>query len=241
MRKYGVIGNPIKQSFSPGYFAKKFEKQGITDARYDAYLVHEISQIITLVRQENLSGFNVTMPHKETIIAHLDQLDEAARQVGAVNTVKVVDGKLCGYNTDAVGFRKSLKGLVPRGVVTALVFGTGGSSRAVRYALQQLGVLHSSVSRGAGAEYTYADITEEVIAEHRFIINTTPLGMSTLEDQCLAIPYQALSSTHVAYDLVYNPSETLFLAKAKKQGAHTKNGLQMLELQADASWEIWNT
>lgn len=240
MRKYGVIGNPVEHSFSPKYFAQKFEKLDIQDAVYETYAVEDIVSIRQLVTDESLSGFNVTIPHKESILAYLDEITEAARQIGAVNTVKVEDGKLIGYNTDFLGFRKSLKGLVPRGVVTALIFGTGGSSKAVKFALQQMGVLHSSVSRGKDAEYTYSDIATEEIAEHRILINTTPLGMSPKEDKCVDIPYDAITSRHTVYDLVYTPHKTLFLEQSEKQGARIKNGLQMLEIQADESWNIWN-
>lgn len=240
MRKYGVIGNPIEHSFSPDYFAKKFEIFGISDASYAAFLVEDVSTIKNLVKKEGLSGFNVTIPHKESIVPYLDELTEAARQIGAVNTVRIEGEKLIGHNTDYIGFRKSLKGLVPRGVVTALIFGTGGSSKAVKYAFQQMGILHSSVSRGKNAEYTYADISAEEIEDHRILINTTPLGMNPLEGKCVDIPYDDITNRHTVYDLVYTPAKTLFLEQAEKQGARIKNGLQMLEIQADEAWKIWN-
>ena len=241
MKKYGVIGFPIKQSFSPQYFANKFEKLGIIDCTYDAYEVESLSDLKKFASKNNLSGFNVTMPHKQAIIPHLDGISEAAVKINAVNTVTVREGKLYGDNTDHYGFTQSICGLMRAGKTKALIFGTGGSSLAVRYALNQMGVSYAMVSRERGADFTYDNLTEEDIRVNTLLINTTPLGMMPNTEACVAIPYQGIGEHHICYDLVYTPEETLFLKKANEEGATIKSGLQMLELQADKSWEIWNT
>jgi len=241
MRKFGLIGYPLHISFAPSYFKNKYEKLAVKDATYELFPMKDIADVIEVIKNENLVGFNVTVPHKTSILPYLDEISEEAKQIGAVNTVKVVQGKLIGYNTDHIGFRKSLKGIRPKGVVAALIFGTGGSSKAVKYALQQLGILYSSVSRGNDAEYTYASLSQEDIEEHDILINTTPLGMEPKVDECVDIQYDSIGETHLVYDLVYHPEESVFLQKSKKRGAKIKNGLQMLELQADEAWDIWNT
>ncbi len=240
-RRFAVIGKPVKHSFSPSYFSKKFEALELTDCEYSALEVEDIADIRRIAMDENLVGFNVTIPHKQTILAYLDSVSEAAKVIGAVNTVTVKNGKLHGDNTDYIGFRKSLQPLISSLVTKALIFGTGGSSAAVRYALNQMGVLHASVSRGNFADYTYYELTLADIAEHKLLINTTPLGMSPYVDTSVPIDYTAIGKKHICYDLIYTPAETQFLRLAKENGATAKNGLQMLEIQADASWDIWNT
>ena len=241
MRKFAVVGFPVKHSFSPAYFEDKFRKEAIADASYSAIEVADISDIKQVVKTHNLAGFNVTIPHKQTILPFLDSMSEAANVIGAVNTVTVRDGKLHGDNTDYIGFRKSIRSLLRGGFQSALIFGTGGSSAAVKYALNQLGVLYSSVSRGKDGDYSYLDLDEETMRENSLLINTTPLGMSPKLDECVNIPYEFLTKRHLCIDLIYTPAETLFLQKASGQGARVKNGLEMLQIQADEAWKIWNS
>ena len=241
MRKFAVVGCPVKHSFSPAYFEDKFGKESIADASYSAIEVADISDIKQVVKTHNLAGFNVTIPHKQTILPFLDSMSEAAKVIGAVNTVTVRDGKLHGDNTDYIGFRKSIRSLLRGGFQSALIFGTGGSSAAVKYALNQLGVLYSSVSRGKDGDYSYLDLDEETLRENSLLINTTPLGMSPKLDECVNIPYEFLTKRHLCIDLIYTPAETLFLQKASGQGARVKNGLEMLHIQADEAWKIWNS
>ena len=241
MNKYGVIGFPVKHSFSPVYFARKFSLLGITDCEYAAYELSKITDIKELIARENLVGFNVTIPHKQTIIPYLDHISEAAATIKAVNTVTVKNGKWYGDNTDHIGFSSSVNGLILSDETNALIFGIGGSSLAVRYALDQMGVLHKSVSRDAAGDYNYSDITPSIIKKHRLLINTTPLGMFPNVAASVAIPYEAIGKEHLCYDLVYTPDETKFLSEAKANGARIKNGLEMLEIQADMAWEIWKS
>lgn len=241
MKKYGVIGFPVKHSFSPAYFTKKFSLLGITDCEYAAYELSNIADIKKLIARENLAGFNVTIPHKQTIIPYLDHISEAAATINAVNTITVKNGKWYGDNTDHIGFSNSVKGLLPSDKTKALIFGTGGSSLAVRYALNQLDILYKSVSRGPAGDYTYDEITPSIIEEHRLLINTTPLGMYPSVAESVAIPYEAIGDKHLCYDLVYTPEETKFLGRAKTKGGRIKNGLEMLEIQADKAWDIWKS
>ncbi len=240
MRNFAVIGFPVKHSFSPDYFKEKFIQESIKDATYTAIEVADISDIKQVVKTHNLAGFNVTIPHKQTILPYLEGMSEAARVMGAVNTVTVRDGALYGDNTDYIGFRKSVRSLLRSGFQSALIFGTGGSSVAVKFALEQLGVLYSTVSRGKHADYTYTDIDEEVLGENNLLINTTPLGMDPKIDECIDIPYEFIHKRHICVDLIYNPEETLFLLKASERGDRVKSGLEMLQIQADESWKTWN-
>lgn len=240
MRHYGVIGLPVKHSFSPAYFATKFEKLGIEDCVYTAYELTDIARLKNLLYLEKLVGFNVTIPFKQTIIPYLDYLSEAAAKINAVNTVTVRDGKLYGDNTDFMGFDRSIRRLITSRYAKALIFGTGGSSLAVKYALSQMGLHFASVSRGNNAEFSYETLTPEDIAQHHILINTTPLGMNPQIAGAVPIAFDAIGTQHLCYDLVYTPSETVFLSKAKANGAVIKNGLEMLEIQADKSWDIWS-
>lgn len=242
MRQFGLIGYPLGHSFSKGYFAEKFAREGIEDASYDNFELSDIAQFPTLVQsQPNLVGLNVTIPYKQAVIPYLGELDAAAQQIGAVNTIKFTNGRLLGYNTDYVGFRDSLKPLLKPNHTKALILGTGGSSKAVEYALGLLGIQHRYVSREPkDGQLSYGQLTETLMQEYTLIINTTPLGMHPNVDACPDIPYHHLTPKHLLYDLVYNPAETQFLAKGRAVGADTKNGLQMLGLQAEAAWGIWN-
>jgi shikimate dehydrogenase len=242
MRHFGLIGFPLSHSFSKGYFAAKFEKEGITDAVYDTYPIPEIGEFPNLTQKiEGLVGLNVTIPYKEQVIPFLDELHPAAAAMGAVNTILFKNGKSKGFNTDVYGFQKSLEPLLKAHHTHALVLGTGGASKAVVYALNELGISWKYVSRtGNETQLSYQDLTPEIIAQHTLIINTSPVGMYPNVSDCPEIPYDAIGSQHLLYDLVYNPAETLFLTKGKAQGAEIKNGLEMLHLQAERAWEIWS-
>lgn len=238
-RQYGLIGYPLSHSFSPGYFAEKFANEDIVDAHYDLYPLEQISEVQKLL-DGSLSGINVTIPYKEQVIPYLDVLDEEAAAIGAVNTIKFDRGLVKGYNTDVYGFEQSLLGACDGHLpAKALILGTGGAAKAVQYTLSKHKVEFLSVSRTSG-DITYDKLTSEMIAKHRLIVNTTPLGMYPKDDTCPDIDYKSITDKHVLYDLVYNPTQTLFLKQGYDQGAKTKNGLDMLKLQAERSWQIWN-
>lgn len=253
--KYGLFGKNIGYSFSRNYFKHKFDKEGIA-AGYVNFDVPDIEGLQAVLDDASASGYNVTIPYKEEIIPLLDRLDKHAKNIGAVNTVKrEKDGTLTGYNTDFIGFRDSLlerfgsslfrgfgtDSYVPKGH-KALVLGTGGASKAVLYAFEQLGVACQLVSRKRSPKtITYDDLDEYLLQEHTFLVNCTPLGTYPDIEASPDIPYTYLDITHVAYDLIYNPSETTFLRLAAGQDATPINGLRMLELQAEAAWTIWNS
>lgn len=246
MKKYGLIGNPIGHSFSKAYFTEKFRKEGITDVVYENYPIKDISEFEGLfLNDPNLFGLNVTIPYKEQILNYLDALSEDARAIGAVNTVCLCrkKGKFArvGHNTDIPGFRKSLEENLEASPRNALVLGTGGSSKAVRYVLEQMGIAFDLVSSsGKLGALNYEDLDFSLVSASKLIINTTPLGMAPLSGQCPNIPYKALSEEHLLFDLIYNPAETVFMKKGKEQGARVVNGYDMLVYQAEASWAIWN-
>jgi len=189
-----------------------------------------------------LEGLNVTIPYKGEVIPYLNKLDEAAETIGAVNTIKLIEGKLYGYNTDVIGFKNSLKSLLQKHHTKAIILGTGGAAKAVKYVFTKMGIAFISVSRSTKENaITYANIDETILKNYYIIVNTTPLGTFPNVEEYPNIPYKHLTEKHLLYDLVYNPAETLFLKKGKEKGATIKNGLQMLKLQAEASWEIWNS
>ena len=245
MKKYGLLGYPLGHSFSRNYFNQKFEAERI-DAEYLNFEIPEIKEIKNVIKENpELNGLNVTIPYKEQVIPYLDDLDEDARLIGAVNVIKFSKGlfgkvKLKGYNSDIIGFKQSIEPLLKEHHRKALILGTGGASKAVFQGLKQLGVASTFVSRKA-KEYciTYEEITPKVIEQYTVIVNTTPLGMYPNVNACPDIPYDLLTSDHLLYDLLYNPDETLFMRKGKEKGAVVKNGLEMLLLQAFAAWEIW--
>lgn len=238
--KYGLIGYPLSHSFSPDYFMSKFEKEGIS-AHYTTYPLSDISQFSELIQQNTFRGLNVTIPYKEAVIDYLDSLDEIAAEIGAVNTIKWTDAGLIGYNTDVIGFRASLMGLLGEAslVQQALVLGDGGAAKAVYYVLKSLGIPFLRVSRSKG-DISYDDLDQSVMNTSNLIINTTPLGMYPNVDEAPNIPYKWLNEKYFLYDLVYNPEKTLFLTQGINMGCATKNGHDMLILQADAAWHIWN-
>lgn len=244
MKLYGLIGFPLGHSFSAKFFTEKFAAEGI-DAEYRNFELPDVGMLMELTAEyPELEGFNVTIPYKKQILPYLTELSPQARAIGAVNTVKVChdpDGNvtaLIGHNTDAPAFARTVAPLLPVEALSALVLGTGGASCAVCNALEALGVGYTRVSRSAGL--TYKALTPEIIDGNMLIVNTTPLGMSPDTDSCPNVDYSALTPRHVCYDLVYNPAETLFLRKAAARGATTKNGLEMLHLQALLAWQFWN-
>jgi len=241
--KFGLIGYPLSHSFSKEYFTDKFNSLGFTDFSYDHFSLIHIEEVRHLLQADFL-GFNITIPYKEKIIPFIAQMDPMAREIGAVNTIVNTGGHAWkGFNTDASGFKVSLLhwfGSSPF-PANALVLGTGGASKAVVYVLQQLGIPVSLVSRRHSATYTYTQLDERSIAEHQLIINTTPVGMFPHIDQMPQLPYAALTPDHWLYDLIYNPGNTLFLTRGEQAGARTKNGLEMLRLQADHAWAIWKS
>lgn len=248
MKLYGLLGYPLGHSFSAKYFAEKFAKEGI-DATYKNFEFAEVADAVAyLLQQDDLQGFNVTIPHKQAIMPYLNGLSAEAEAIGAVNVVCVkrdADGmvKLLGCNSDVVGFSNSIQPLLrPKLHSKALVLGTGGASKAVMYGLRKLGVEPIYVSRTPKeGQLTYDDLTPEVMRDYKVIVNCTPLGMYPKVDACPDIPYQYLTPDHLLYDLVYNPLETLFMKRGAAQGAVVKNGLEMLHLQAEAAWVDWNS
>ncbi len=243
MREFGLIGKTLKHSFSQKYFEEKFKCEQITDASYSLFELTDIKQLTEFIRQHpQLVGFNVTIPYKQQIIPYLDELSEEAAAVNAVNTVVIerVGGQILtkGHNTDIIGFRESLREVdLPK---QALVLGTGGAAAAVTYVLENLGCRCTAISRDPQRGLPYSALNADIIRQHKFIVNCTPLGTYPNINEKPDIPYEGLSGEHFLYDLVYNPSETAFLKEGILRGAKVQNGLQMLHAQAEASWRIWN-
>ena len=238
MKHFALIGFPLGHSLSASYFAEKFSREGI-DAEYSPLPIERVEEV--LPHCEILSGFNVTIPHKQAIMPYLAAISDEAQAIGAVNCVKVTAEGLVGYNTDVVGIRKSLEDVMLKGA-KALVLGTGGASKAVQYVLREGGAEVAVVSRQATPNnITYSDITAEFLAEIDIIVNTTPLGMFPNVDNAPELPYSALSAKHTLFDCVYNPRQTKFLQLGAEQGARTIDGMTMFIAQAEASWEIWTT
>ena len=247
MQKYGVIGYPLKHSFSIGYFNEKFKSEAI-DAEYINFEIPSINDFMEVIEENpQLQGLNVTIPYKEKVIDFLDELDKDTIEIGAVNVIKIIrlpkgKTKLVGYNSDIIGFMQSIEPLLKPHHQKALILGTGGASKAIFHGLKKLGITSTFVSRTKSNDevLTYGELTTKVIQEHTVIVNCTPVGMYPNEDKYPQIPYELLSPQHLLYDLIYNPDQTLFLRKGAIQGATVKNGLEMLLLQAFAAWEIWN-
>jgi shikimate dehydrogenase len=235
---YGLVGKNINYSFSGQYFAQKFSEENIKDSVYEIYDLKEISEVEKLFGNQNLKGLNVTIPYKEQIIPYLDELSPEAKEIGVVNCVKIENRKKTGFNTDAFGFENSLKPLLKSHHRSALVLGNGGAAKAVTYVLKKLEISFQIVSRNG--IFTYRDLDEEEIRNHHLIINCTPLGTSPNINEAPEIPYEFLAKNHLLYDLIYNPPKTRFLQLGEKQKSQIKNGLEMLVLQAEKSWEIWN-
>ena len=246
MQKYGLIGYPLKHSFSIGYFNEKFRSEGV-DAEYVNFEIPSINDFMEVIEENpNLSGLNVTIPYKEQVIPFLDSLDPDTAKIGAVNVIKIIRQpkgkvKLVGYNSDIIGFTQSIQPLLLPSHKKALLLGTGGASKAVFHGLKNLGIESVFASRThKPGMLTYEELTPEVMAEYTVIVNCTPVGMYPKVDFCPNIPYEYLTPNHLLYDLLYNPNVTLFMKKGEERGAITKNGLEMLLLQAFAAWEIWH-
>ncbi len=241
MNLYGLIGMPLAQSFSKKYFTQKFEQEGITDAAYELFPLENIELLRDLlIAQPDLKGLNVTIPYKEQVLPFLSGLNEEAREIGACNCIKIKNGQLTGFNTDAPAFKQSLLPQLQSHHKKALILGTGGAAKAVLFVLQSLGIEYAYVSRNKGAGFTYEELNKSIILEYPLIINSTPLGSFPKVDTAPDIPYEYLTTDNYLYDLVYNPAKTLFLQKGEQQGATIKNGYEMLVGQAELSWQIWN-
>ena len=243
---YGLIGYPLSHSVSRQYFSQKFEREQLSNCRYDLFAIEHIDLLPDLLQQNpNLCGLNVTIPYKQSVLAYINEQSPAVQQIGAVNCIKIKQGRLIGYNTDVIGFEQSLIPLLQAHHKAALVLGNGGAAKAVCWVLQKLGIPYTIVSRQASNNnnnnsLSYEAITAHIMAQHTIVVNTTPLGMYPNTDAAPALPYHFFSPNHLCYDLVYNPTETRFMQQAAKYGAVTKNGLDMLHLQAEAAWAIWN-
>ena len=238
MRTFGLIGKSLSHSFSSNYFTEKFLKEGISNTKYLNFELNDISKFPELIKKKNLSGLNVTLPYKESIIPFLDELSEDAIKIGSVNTIQIANGKLIGKNTDIIGFKKSITPLLEERN-TALILGDGGAAKAVKFVFNKLNIAYKVINRNSSLDYS--DITPLLIGNHTIIINTTPLGISPKINNYPKIPYELLTEKHLLFDLIYNPKETLFLKYGRANKSCTKNGLEMLKIQAEASWKIWNT
>ena len=241
---FGLLGKNISYSFSRGYFSEKFKDLNLDGCSYINFDLQNIKDFPSIVDEnKNLKGMNVTIPYKEDIIPFLNTLDKTAAEIGAVNTIKFTKrGNLKGYNSDVVGFESSIMPLLKKHHKKALILGTGGASKAVAYALKRNKIKFKFVSRKPSGkkEISYDSLTQKLIEEHTIIINATPLGTSPDIEKYPNIPYQFITSNHILYDLIYNPAIAGFLAKGKEKGATIKNGLEMLQLQAEESWRLWN-
>lgn len=242
MRQFGLIGYPLSHSFSKKYFTEKFEKEGLTGCSYENFPIPSIGDLPAVLQQQPaLEGINVTIPYKEQVIPFLSGATAVVKEIKACNCIQVRDGQLYGHNTDVTGFEVSLRERLEPHHRNALILGTGGAAKAVEFVLKKLGLQYRYVSRKAGNEtLSYESVTTDVLAAHTLVVNTTPLGMYPDTEALPPLPYQALGSRHYLFDLVYNPSKTLFLQKGEAQGAVIKNGQDMLVIQAEESWKIWN-
>lgn len=243
MPNFGLIGRNISYSFSKSHFTEKFEKEGI-NYTYENFDLEDISEFPSVIKNNpELLGLNVTIPYKESIIPYLDELNDVAIEIGAVNTIKIESsGKLKGYNTDCYGFEKSIQPLLKPQHKRALILGTGGASKGVAYGLKNLSIPFDFVSRqnNENAQFTYDDLNDNILKSYQIIINCTPIGTYPNVNECPEIPYDAISKEHLLYDLIYNPIQTKFLICGEIKGAAITNGLTMLDLQAQKSWDIWS-
>ena len=237
MRTFGLIGKSLEHSFSSQYFNEKFFKEGITDTQYLNFELKDISEFTELIKTHKLSGLNITIPYKESIIPFLDELNEEAKEMGAVNTIQFRNGKTIGHNTDHIGFTNSIKPLLEERN-KAIILGDGGAAKAIKYALKKFNIEYKTINRNTS--FDYLDITKQITGYYTIIINTTPVGSYPNINNFPKIPYEYLNQNYLLFDLIYNPNETKFLAYGKAKNAQTKNGLEMLQLQAEESWNIWN-
>jgi shikimate dehydrogenase len=242
MKRFGLVGKTLKHSFSKTYFENKFRELAINDCTYDNYELQSIEEFPKLLNIPGLSGLNVTIPYKEEVIPFLHSKNKVVESIGACNCIKVIDGELHGFNTDAVAFRNSLQKYLQPHHKSALVLGTGGASKAIQYALKELGLDFVLVSRHKKQnQLGYEDVGEDTVTAHHVLINTTPLGMYPNVDQDPPIPYNSITKDHLLYDLTYNPPKTKFLQHGETKGAQVVNGYEMLVAQAEESWRIWNS
>ncbi|MGB8192634.1 MAG: shikimate dehydrogenase [Chitinophagaceae bacterium] len=244
MKRYGLIGYPLSHSFSQKYFTEKFTNEGIADAVYELFPIAAISELPQLLEAHpDLHGLNVTIPYKQLVLPFIDDASHLPEGLMACNCIKIDNNRLTGFNTDVIGFERSFTPLLQPHHTKALIFGSGGAAAAVAFCLKQLGIEYKIVSRtlAKNAHLTYDDVDESVIAEHHVLINTTPLGQYPNVDAAPSLPYHALTSKHYLYDLLYNPAKTVFLQRGDTGGAIIKNGQEMLVIQAEESWRIWNS
>ncbi|MBL0357224.1 MAG: shikimate dehydrogenase [Chitinophagaceae bacterium] len=244
MKLFGLIGYPLEHSFSKQYFTEKFEREGMTDCQFEAFPIVSIHEFPALLKSNpGLKGLSVTIPYKEQVLQFVDEVSEEVKAIGATNSIKIKNGRLTACNTDIAGFEKSFVKSLRADHKNALVLGTGGASKAVQFVLNKLGVGYLIVSRNKDQKQgciTYADIDEIVMKEYSVIINCSPAGMYPNDQIAPAIPYELLTPSHYLYDLVYKPAKTLFLQKGEAMGAIVENGYEMLLIQAEESWRIWN-
>lgn len=242
MRLFGLIGYPLTHSFSKKYFTEKFKKEGWRDCYYENFPIASLVELNKILEQPALEGLNVTIPYKEQIIPYLHRSSALVKKINACNCIKISNGKLLGFNTDVTGFEISIRTKLDPAIQRhALILGTGGSSKAVRYVLNQLGIEYKMVSRKpAAGSFSYEQLTKDIILQHTLIINTTPLGMYPNVVEAPPLPYEFITPQHLLFDLVYNPKKTLFLKKGEDQGARIQNGYEMLMMQAEENWKLWN-
>jgi shikimate dehydrogenase len=242
MRIFGLIGLSLAHSFSRQYFIQKFRSEGLDDCSYLNFELDSITRFPGLLEtNKDLCGLNVTIPYKQQVIPYLDTCSDVVNAMGACNCIKISGGKTTGYNTDVAGFKQSFIPGLKSWHKKALVLGSGGASKAVTYALDDLGISYRIVSRHAGENnFTYSELDEKVLEEYKLLINTTPLGTFPKVDELPPIPYHLITKQHYLFDLVYNPAKTKFLEEGEKRGAQVCNGERMLEIQAEESWKIWN-
>ena len=241
MTRFGLIGYPLTHSFSQKYFTEKFQREGI-DAVYEKFPIPSIDQLpLVLKKHTDLAGLNVTIPHKENVLSYVNERSDVVKKIGACNCISIRNGKLAGHNTDVIGFRDSLQQIISTIPAKALILGTGGAAKAVEFVLKQMKIPYRFVSRKPSANaLSYEQLTPRTINEAKLIINTTPLGMHPQIVEAPPIPYDGIDSLHILYDVIYNPEKTLFLQKGESRGATIKNGLEMLLIQAEESWKVWN-
>lgn len=239
---YGLIGKNIDYSFSKNFFSKKFKNENI-NCKYLNFDIQNISEFKSVISDKNISGLNVTIPYKEDIIKYIDEIGSDAKSIGAVNTIKISNNKLTGHNTDHIGFTKSIEKIDEfNNIESALILGSGGASKAIQFALDNMNIKYTIVSRSNSLKcINYNQVSEKIIKNHKLIINCTPLGTFPEVEKCPEIDYRFLSPFNILYDLVYNPEQSSFLNKGVKAGCKIKNGLEMLEIQAIESWKIWNS
>ncbi len=241
--RFGLIGKDIDYSFSRAYFTQKFKDLNLDDHEYVNFDFQDIDELYTVLKeQKNIQGFNITIPYKQDVMKFITSIDRNAEAIGAVNTIKFTKDGLKGFNTDYYGFQKSIEPYLQKHHKNALIFGTGGASKAIAFVLKELGIDFKFVSRNAKEnQFTYTDLNKDIIEKYTILINCTPLGTFPNVEEKPNIPYQYISTNHLLFDLIYNPDKTAFLLEGESRGAQIKNGDKMLELQAEKSWEIWNS